>query len=533
LIAVLDYDGDGMEDLLVDVTGVGVQLWKRTGSFQFSNVTNSAGLSGVAPTLVADFNNDGRSDILEVNSTSSKVVVYLNKGDGTFSRQVVSSVSADLFNCRDLQVADINRDGNLDLLYSTSPSFGGGAATAMFNTTPRGSQTVSFGPQTYLVKTSWLYAKIDVTDANGDGKPDLVMLQTNGSWPNDTHPNHPASVFLNTGTSTADYSNASGNRTLAGFTEKLNSGITSGNEMSPFTSWDINNDGYLDLINGSSDWSWVSRPHIYINDGTGAYTQYDSPVYEGSYYHHGITLFDADLDQDVDAVWTQLHNFSDMYMRMWSNTGSGTFQDVTDAWGITPKIANGNLGNSGYVADLDGDGDQDFVSVLSNGWGSEHYYNVYRNNAAERGNGWLKVRLKGVSSPAQGLGARVEVQANGKKLVEYMGSRVGGINTTLLYFGLGKATSADLVKVYWPSGAVSELRDVAGRQNLEITEVPILLDTTAPVLTLPANVTASATSASGATVTYPEATATDNVTASPVIAYSKASGTVFAIGTRP
>ncbi len=494
LIAVLDYDGDGMEDLLVDVTGVGVQLWKRTGSFQFLNVTDSAGLNGVAPTLVADFNNDGRSDILEVNSALSQLVVYLNKGDGTFSRQVVTGVSSDIFNCRDLQVADIDGDGNLDLLYSTNPDFGavvpvvppdvppgvqaaespspsGGAATAMFNTTPRGSQVVSFGSHTYLVKTSWMYAKIDVTDANGDGKPDLVMLQTNGSWPTDTHPNHPASVFLNTGTSAADYSNASGSRTLAGFTEKLNCGITSGNEMSPFTSWDINNDGYLDLINGSSDWSWASRPHIYINDGTGTYTQYDSPVYEGGCYHHGITLFDADLDQDVDAVWTQLHNFSDMYMRMWSNTGSGTFQDMTDSWGITPKISSGNLFNGGYVADLDGDGDQDFVSVLGNGWGSEHYYNVYRNNAVEKGNGWLKVRLRGVASPAQGVGARVEVQANGKKLVEYMGSRVGGIATTQLHFGLGRGTSADLVKVYWPSGAVSELQNVSGNRILEITEV--------------------------------------------------------------
>jgi hypothetical protein len=55
-------------------------------------------------------------------------------------------------------------------------------------------------------------------------------------------------------------------------------------------------------------------------------------------------------------------------------------------------------------------------------------------------------------------------------------------------------------------------------------------DTTAPVLTLPANVAAVATSASGATVTYPAATATDNVIASPTITYSQASGTVFPIG---
>jgi formylglycine-generating enzyme required for sulfatase activity len=56
-------------------------------------------------------------------------------------------------------------------------------------------------------------------------------------------------------------------------------------------------------------------------------------------------------------------------------------------------------------------------------------------------------------------------------------------------------------------------------------------DTTAPVLTLPSNVTAQATSAAGATVNYPAATATDAVTASPTISYSQASGTVFPLGT--
>ena len=56
-------------------------------------------------------------------------------------------------------------------------------------------------------------------------------------------------------------------------------------------------------------------------------------------------------------------------------------------------------------------------------------------------------------------------------------------------------------------------------------------DTTAPVLTLPSNVTAEATGAGGATVSYAAATATDAVSASPVITYSQASGTVFPLGT--
>lgn len=58
-------------------------------------------------------------------------------------------------------------------------------------------------------------------------------------------------------------------------------------------------------------------------------------------------------------------------------------------------------------------------------------------------------------------------------------------------------------------------------------------DTTAPVLTLPSNVTVNATSSSGAVVNYGVATATDNAAVSPTITHSKASGTIFPIGVTP
>src|SRR6185503_1971880 len=73
--------------------------------------------------------------------------------------------------------------------------------------------------------------------------------------------------------------------------------------------------------------------------------------------------------------------------------------------------------------------------------------------------------------------------------------------------------------------------DAAGNSSTCAFTVTVR-DTTAPAVTCPANVVAEATSAAGATVTYPPATATDAVTASPTITYSQASGTLFPLGTR-
>jgi 5-hydroxyisourate hydrolase-like protein (transthyretin family) len=473
IIAVMDYDRDGKEDLLVQ-SDSGSRLLRQAGSFQFDDVTSASGLDGLQNALVADFTNDGLEDVLDIASDKSSASIRVNNGEGYYVKTDLNQVlEGDLASYRDLMTGDIDNDGDIDLIYAVNPPFGGGAVAYLPNITERGAQNVQFGQKSYLVRTSWQFAKFDLTDANNDGLTDLVILQTNGSWPYDTHPDHPAVLYLGTGRSQNDYLNPDGSSSYVGFVEKADCGINAANEMSRFTSWDIDNDGDLDLINGSSDWRSVSNPHIYINDGAGNYAQQDSPVYHsGQYYHHGITIFDADADNDLDAVWTGLHNFSNIYPRMWKNEGGLAFSDATAEWGITSQIpGSGNLGSSGYAADLDDDGDQDFVVQGGNGWGSESYYAVYRNNADQKGSKCLKIELEGASSHAKGFGARVEVRANGKTLTQWVSNHVGSIPTTRLHFGLGESHDVEFINVYWPSGLKSSLSnpDIVGN-TLKITE---------------------------------------------------------------
>ena len=472
LLSLIDVDSDGDQELLVG-TSSGTRLWKRTGAFSFEDITSVSGLDGVNVVAVADFDNDGFDDILHISQDRSDVAVYDNLQNGTFNKVPLGAVEKNalaLFQ-ENVTVADIDQDGDLDLVFGIAQS-SGGAIAAVLN---GGRYIYPDFPQPFsgvsiLVQTAWASNRVSLTDANGDGRADLLVTRSNGSWPNDTHQNHSGTLYLNTGTQVSDYINPDGSRQTAGFLLKDDAGLLSSNEMSDFTSWDIDGDGDIDLINGSSDWASVSRPHIYVNDGAGNYQQLDSPIFQSdSYYHHAINVFDADLDNDLDAVWVHLHNFSDIYPRFWRNDGNLQFVDATTAWGVSARIpSNGNLGSSGYHADLDGDGDLDFVTQL---WGAGDVYAVYRNNAVENSSTWLRVRLNGRKSPQAGIGARIEVTVGDKKLVQLVANSAGGIkNNVSPTFGLNGASKADLIRVYWPSGIVSELRDVVGNRTLAVTE---------------------------------------------------------------
>ena len=74
--------------------------------------------------------------------------------------------------------------------------------------------------------------------------------------------------------------------------------------------------------------------------------------------------------------------------------------------------------------------------------------------------------------------------------------------------------------------------DKDGGVSAVLTHTITIVDLTAPVIAAHGNEGPfEATSAAGATVTFADATATDNSGAAPTITYSQASGSVFAIGT--
>ena len=96
-------------------------------------------------------------------------------------------------------------------------------------------------------------------------------------------------------------------------------------------------------------------------------------------------------------------------------------------------------------------------------------------NRTPTANAWLGVRLVGTRSNRDGLGAVVEVQARPNRPVQRIEygsvSHFLGQSDPTAHVGLGSfAGRVAVVRVRWPSGAESEIRNVPSRRTITVEE---------------------------------------------------------------
>lgn len=117
---------DGRLDLIVGQFGYsqGETRWmENKGSWNFqSRIVNSQ--SGCVHTPVADFDGDGRPDFAALISQEwEEVHLFLNKGAGRFAESIIWGSTNEDFGSSGLAVADVNRDGRPDLIYTNGDGF--------------------------------------------------------------------------------------------------------------------------------------------------------------------------------------------------------------------------------------------------------------------------------------------------------------------------------------------------------------------------------------------------------------------------
>jgi len=120
-VSVADIDGDGFDDLYVcQPAGLPNRLYRNRGDGTFEDITEASGvgiLENTACALFADFNNDGRQDLIVVRTSGP--LLFLNQGGGKF-RQTPNAfkfAAPPQGTFTGAAVADYDRDGWLDVYF--------------------------------------------------------------------------------------------------------------------------------------------------------------------------------------------------------------------------------------------------------------------------------------------------------------------------------------------------------------------------------------------------------------------------------
>jgi hypothetical protein len=306
-----------------------------TGCPSVLNYIQEGSRSGTWTVAVADFNGDGKLDIVAAQSGSiyEELAVMLGNGDGTFQAPMLLLPCGSIA-CRGAQVVlvgDFNGDGKPDIAAGI-PGVSGGSDTW---TILLGNGDGTFTLKSTLSLPSGAIGGATIAgavgDFNGDGKLDLVVTDSS---------DEAAYLYLGNGDGTF----------------QAPATIAAGNFPNAVAAADVNTDGHLDIVTtggGGSVGPYGSCISVILGNGNGTFqTQMSYATYADP---TAITLADFNGDHNLDAAVLT----NDGYMSILLGNGNGTFQAATNIGIGLTAAASGPLAIA--AADFNKDGKEDLI----------------------------------------------------------------------------------------------------------------------------------------------------------------------------
>ncbi len=460
-----DYDNDGDLDIVAVGTYQPHALFRNNGDGTFTNVADAAGIAdprGGWGSLFADYDNDGDVDLYITRggwSGAAENTLYHNNGDGTFTDVTHAAGVADPQSSFCAAWADYDNDGYIDL-YIADGVIGDGAANVLYRNNGDGTFTntaaaAGVADTGNSLGTAW-------GDYDKDGYIDLHVV--------------------NYGQSNVLYRN-NGDGTFTDVTPTTGMNLPVTDAFVTFF-LDVDNDADLDIFisNSGSFQAFIAgqitgtathdadRQVLYRNNGDGTFTDVtrESGLYH-AYGAMGANFGDINSDGYLDIYLATGAPQMGRLERdaLFRNNGDGTFTDATTVLGL------GNIGKGHGVTfgDVDTDGDVDIYVPVGGAFIGDQWHNLfYRNNGT--GNNWLTLKLVGVKSNRDGIGAKVTLHIGDDVIYREVsgGCGFGSTNSLALEIGLGTHPKVDTLEIVWPSGQVDTHRNLSVNQRLVITE---------------------------------------------------------------